>query len=82
MDERPMTVADLKQILEGLPDDALVILSSDAEGNSFLPMDGYAPEQVHYDLETKDLAFEDLEGPSSNYDRTKPKAFVFFPEHR
>jgi len=37
-------VKDLKDLLEGLPDDMMVVLSSDGEGNSFSPLSGYWDE--------------------------------------
>jgi hypothetical protein len=33
-----MKVNDLKKILEQMPDDALVVLAQDAEGNAFSPV--------------------------------------------
>jgi hypothetical protein len=44
-----LTVGDLKRIIGGLPDHLEVIVSKDAEGNSYSPMEGvykgiYEPE--------------------------------------
>ncbi len=36
-----MNVAELKEVLMGLPDDTLVVLSRDAEGNSHSPLASY-----------------------------------------
>ena len=33
-----LTVGDVRQLIETLPDDLLVVVSSDAEGNSFSPL--------------------------------------------
>ena len=33
-----MNVKDLKRFIEGLPDDMLVVLAKDAEGNDFSPL--------------------------------------------
>lgn len=33
-----LTVAELRQVLDGLPDDQLVVMASDAEGNSHSPL--------------------------------------------
>lgn len=38
LDEKPMTVAQLIKELKKLPKDALVIMSSDGEGNGFSPV--------------------------------------------
>ena len=36
-----MTVGDLRKKLEGVPDDVVVIMSKDGEGNSYSPATGY-----------------------------------------
>lgn len=40
---KDMTVGDLRQALKDIPDDRLVVLSSDAEGNQFHPLMQIAP---------------------------------------
>ena len=37
-----MTVGELRKILEGVPDDHLVVLSRDPEGNGFKEADGWS----------------------------------------
>lgn len=37
----PLTAGILRSLLADLPDDTLVVLSKDAEGNGFSPLDGY-----------------------------------------
>jgi hypothetical protein len=36
-----LTVKQLKALLAQMPDDTLVVLASDAEGNAFSPVGGY-----------------------------------------
>lgn len=45
-----LTVADLRALLGGLPDDALVVLSKDAEGNGHSPL--AVGGEAMYDAET------------------------------
>ncbi len=42
MSANPLTVKDLKAILADIPDDTLVVLSSDSEGNDFSPLCAYS----------------------------------------
>lgn len=49
--EFTLTVADLKAVIahaerEGLPEDAVVVMSKDGEGNWYAPLAGYAAEYV------------------------------------
>ncbi|MFI7073531.1 hypothetical protein [Micromonospora sediminicola] len=50
--EHHITVAGLRGILAGLPDDAVIVLAKDAEGNGFSPLSGpvgvywYRPEST------------------------------------
>ena len=39
-----LLVKDLKALLANIPDEALVLLGSDAEGNSFSPLAGYTED--------------------------------------
>ena len=39
-----MKVGKLKEILKDIPDDHLVVLSKDGEGNDFSPLDSYGLE--------------------------------------
>ena len=41
-----MTVAELRKVLEGAPDEAIVVMSRDAEGNGFSPL--YEVERTMY----------------------------------
>ncbi len=41
-----LTVKDLRDLLDGLPDDMLVVLSKDAEGNGYSPLE--EAEQAMY----------------------------------
>jgi len=36
-----MTVSELKELLETLPDDMQVVMSSDSEGNTYSPLSSY-----------------------------------------
>ena len=42
-----MTVKELKQQLENLPDDMVVILQKDSEGNGYSPLVGIDPDVVY-----------------------------------
>jgi hypothetical protein len=59
-----MTVAQLKKILEDVPDDFKVILSIDPEGNSFNELDDYCLAEFvdPYDIWTKEDAIEHEKG--------------------
>lgn len=46
-----MTVKELREALANLPDDALVILQKDVEGNGCSPCDGVDAENVAYRAE-------------------------------
>jgi hypothetical protein len=40
----PMTVKDLKDTLVGLPDDMLVFMAEDEEGNGYCPMEDFTED--------------------------------------
>lgn len=42
-----MKVNELIEILKQLPQDAEVIMSSDAEGNNYSPLDGFSEGTIH-----------------------------------
>ena len=73
-----MTKKELIEILADVPDDYLIVLSSDSEGNSYSPLSGYGkvmymPENEYsgeiYDEESaEDMEFEYVEN-----------AFVLWP---
>jgi hypothetical protein len=77
-----LTVKQLKALLAQMPDDTLVVLASDAEGNAFSPVGGYT-ETARYipgyrpwlpgDIYTQDdPKFESQPGQH---------AFVLWPSH-
>lgn len=83
-----MNVAELKKKLNGLPDDMLVILQKDSEGNSYSPLYGADPNAVYvpetdwagrvYDLNwSADDA--DMSEDEWQETRTKPKVLVLHP---
>lgn len=43
-----MTVKDLREALEGLPDDLIVIMSKDAEGNGYSPLADVDPGYTYW----------------------------------
>lgn len=47
-----MNAKELRERLAGIPDDTMVILSSDAEGNNYSPLaDTTPPGQYHYEAD-------------------------------
>lgn len=46
-----MTVKELREALENLPDDLPVVMSKDSEGNAYSPLSSYA-DDVEYVAET------------------------------
>lgn len=48
----PLTVAALRDLLEGIPDDALVVLAKVGEGNGFSPLHDWTPD-VQYLAESE-----------------------------
>jgi hypothetical protein len=40
-----LKVSELKEILNSLPDDTQIVMSSDSEGNSYSPLSGYCVGQ-------------------------------------
>jgi hypothetical protein len=47
-----MTAGELRAALKGVDDDVLVVMSSDAEGNSFSPLSDTDVGQYHWQGET------------------------------
>lgn len=72
-----LTVRDLMNELHKLPKDSIVVLSSDAEGNSFHQLDGIDPS-ARWDPAAKDLAMTS----DGEWIQRAPKAIILFPEHR
>jgi hypothetical protein len=67
-----MTVKELREALAELPDDLLVVVSRDAEGNGYSPASGISPGE--YDR-------SDWEFRSHPGDRTRPDdAVAIWPE--
>jgi hypothetical protein len=42
-----MNVRELREVLVGLDDDTLVVMSKDGEGNRYSPLDGYTPGELY-----------------------------------
>lgn len=60
-DDGPMTVARLRAILADLPDDHLVILASDPEGNDYHQFSGDVSTDRRWDARYRELAGGDDE---------------------
>ena len=43
-----MLVSELKNILSTIPDEAVVVMSSDGEGNNFSPLSSYTHKDIMY----------------------------------
>ena len=63
-----MTVKELKELIESLPDEMLVVLQKDSEGNGYSPLAGddncmYIPENTWsgYVYEEDELEEDDIE---------------------
>lgn len=54
-DEGPMTVARLRALLADLPDDHLVILASDPEGNDYHQFSGDVSTDYRWDADEREL---------------------------
>lgn len=72
------TVEALVNSLKKFPKDTLVVLSSDAEGNDFNPLEGVDPE-AHWVPAEGDLFFSEIDDTPP--DDALP-AIVLFPMHR
>ncbi len=70
------TVAALRNTLDELPPDAVVVLSSDAEGNDFRPLDGVDPDAAW------NVALSDIGDPTRYDGQNLLRAIVLFPQHR
>ena len=42
-----MTVGELKEVLNDCPDDTIIVMSSDGEGNSYSPLAGYNTDYMY-----------------------------------
>jgi len=58
-----LKVKDLEKILSTADDEAIVILSSDAEGNTMSPMDNMPLHGTAEDIECDPLSIDVYEGP-------------------
>ena len=83
-----MTVKELKQEIESLPDDMLVILQKDAEGNGYSPLSGtdtdviYIPDSTYSgDVYDSNWTADDACLSESEWAelQTKPKALILYP---
>jgi hypothetical protein len=66
-----VTVGSLKKFLKDIPDDLIVILSKDGEGNLFSPM---SRDISLGEYEPENESFGDF-----NFDEKSPSAIVIFP---
>lgn len=81
-----MTVAELKKLLKDQDDDAIVVLSHDAEGNGYSK--AYASETMHfYDGEVYIMSLTDEDRKAGfgeddlcPYPEKVEKSFVLWPE--
>ncbi|MFT6480758.1 MAG: hypothetical protein ACJAZY_003224 [Spirosomataceae bacterium] len=83
-----MTVKELKELLQTLPDNMEVILQSDAEGNSYSPLSGgyddavYVPlTMLHGDVHFTDWTTEEAGMDSQKWNAviSKPRVLVLAP---
>lgn len=84
------TAKELRELLADVPDDVLVIMSKDAEGNNFSPLSGYTTG-LHYEAETtwygevRDPDEKEEDGTFYHDEETRehikslPEAFVLWP---
>jgi hypothetical protein len=74
------TVKQWIHMLKELPQDAVVIVSSDPEGNSYSPLsNGIA--NAYWNIQINELIDEDEEDFEELLPEEKIKAVVLFPEH-
>lgn len=80
-----MNIKELKEIIQELPDDMEVILSSDEEGNSYFPAQNYNSSSIYEDgnvIETKwsaeDNDFES-EKAFETYIKNRNKVLILYP---
>lgn len=71
-----MNVKELKNILRNVPDDIEVILSSDAEGNSYSPV--YTYDVVFFDSDNETVTHPD-DFSDEEYEALEKNAFVLWP---
>ena len=84
-----MTVKELKQAIDNLPDDMEVILQKDSEGNGYSPLSGadsnaiYIPDSTYSgDVYNVDYTAEDncmKEDKWENIKKYNPRALVLYP---
>lgn len=87
--ENYLTVGELKEQLKDVPDDAIVVLSSDSEGNNYSPLaDGYTsyyePECTWMGTVYNKYSYKEDEDYKTMYeenikDGTAVKCLVLFP---
>lgn len=76
-----ITVKILKQLLNGLPDETLIILSSDSEGNQFSPAYSCTPQAAYIPEERYHNTVGDIVTPNevAYHKRQAKPAFVLWP---
>ncbi len=77
-----ITVKQLKKILANVPDEALVVLSRDSEGNAFSPALDYATEAIYVSGPLEWQSGEAYTKHDPEFHNLKGKrAFVLWPTH-
>jgi len=77
-----MRVKDLKELLEQMPDDALVVLAQDVEGNAFSPVGSYNTDMKYLPDRHPWQRGEILEATQAGFSKRQAKpALVLWPLH-
>ena len=77
-----MTVKELKEILEQTPDEAMVVLATDVEGNAFSPVGSYNTNMKYLPARHPWQRGEILEAAQSEFSSEQAKpALVLWPLH-
>jgi hypothetical protein len=81
MTVKALTVKDLKAILTDVPDDTLVVLSSDVEGNAFSPLCAFSTGSYTFGQKSwqKGNFFDDGDQMPDN--KQAEKAVALWPMH-
>jgi hypothetical protein len=78
----------LKKVLEGIPDDTIIVLQKDSEGNGYSPLAGADNEAVYIPDTTWSGEVTPTNGKASDWDMTeeeykelqsKPRCLVLWP---
>ncbi len=73
---KKVTVGDLKEVLKEVPDDTLIIMAIDPEGNAFRPLEDHSLD-YNYDEKNEDITEDEVEGPMGTF--TEP-CIVLWPK--